>query len=236
MQFNKAIAVLFLLCSPLLSAQVNQEVYVEPEVQKSTTKVLYPRASYDLNKLKSQLEKGSSTIKGEMFARKRNGDPSNPFGNNKLIGGKAKAANVQVFLVPFNAYVADYIRLKHNAEKPKRKRFVQMHDEVFKYRLEGITNRDGNFTFPNLKPGKYYIFGQVTTSQTARKRYYSNGNVATNAYGQVIAEGYSSYVDYSSTSDYVDEVVEIKQNGEVVHIKLTNIRGHRSDEIKALSK
>ena len=222
---------LLFLASGNCIAQVNSEIYQEAEVVKNKEKIIYSDVKYDISAVKKQLQKGTGTIKGKMFARSRNGDLG-PFYGIKQIGGKKKASERMVYLIPYNDYVKDYIRLKNSSEKPKKKIFVKLHEDVFNTRLEGRTNSEGNFTFPNLKPGKYYIFGDVRTVSTVKKKYYSNGNIATNAYGQVIAEGYSSYNQYSSMEDYVDNIVEVIKDGDVVFVNISNISKDRHPDLK----
>ncbi len=212
-------------------AQVNKEIYREAEVVKNQETIIHSKLKYDLPELKKQLQKGTATIKGSMYARPRNA-------NSGMKGfiGKAEAVNSMIYLIPYTDYVQDYIRLKNSSEKPKKKIFVKLHDEVYDMRIEGMTNNKGQFTFPNLKPGKYYLFGEVRTSHSVKKKYYSNGNIATNAYGQVIAEGYSSYNDYSSRYDYVDNIVEVTNDGQIVMANVSNINKDIHSELKELQK
>lgn len=234
-KMKKYLLGIFLIVSTSLHAQVNKEVYKEADVVKNGETAIFPKVKFDLVKLDQQLKKGTAVVKGKMYARSRN-NKSNAkmFEGKKMIGGKKFAVNETIYLIPYNEYVKEYIRLKYFEENPKKKIFVKFHEEVFKYRLEGVTNNEGSFTFPNVKPGKYYVFGVMKTVTLAKKKYYSNGNVATDTYGQVIAEGYSSYNDYTSISDFVDNIIEVPADGQTVMANVTNIKKDRSTELKEI--
>ncbi|QCX53755.1 hypothetical protein [Elizabethkingia sp. JS20170427COW] len=196
----------FFISSSLLFAQVNKEIYTTKDVVKNNETIIRSDVKFDIAQLEQQLQKGSATIKGKMYARSRRSTLDAMYGM-KMIGGKTKAINSMIYLVPYTDYIKDYIKLKNSSEKPNKKIFVQMHEEVYNMRLEGMTNSQGDFTFLNLKPGKYYLFGEVRTASAVKRKYYQNGNVATNAYGQVIAEGYSYSNQNVSKLDYVDNII-----------------------------
>lgn len=228
-------SIIFVFSGEVLS-QVNQEVYREADVVKSDKKIITSKVPYDVNQLRSQLQKGKATIKGKMYARKRHSETGKKL-YVSIIGSLEKSAeNTPVYLIPYNDYVKDYVNLKENAEKPKRKTFVELHEDVFNTRLEAVTNNEGSFTFPNVKPGKYYVFGKMNTLTLVKRKYYSNGNVATNAYGQVVAEGYSSYNDFKSHYDYVDNIVEVKEDGGTVFVNVTDIAKDQNEELKLIKK
>lgn len=216
-------------------AQVNKEIYTTEAVEKNKETIIRSDVQFDVSQLEKQLQKGTTTIKGKMYARSRRSTLDAMYGM-KMLGGKTEAINSMIYLVPYNDYIKDYIELKNSSEKPNKKIFVKMHDEVYNMRLEGITNNKGDFTFPNLKPGKYYLFGEVRTASAVKKKYYSNGNVATNAYGQVVAEGYSYYNENVSKLDYVDNIVEVTKDGGNVFINVSNIKSDLNEELKAITK
>ncbi len=227
---------LLIMCSLVLGtiqAQINKEIYKQPEKQKESPELL-STVPYNIKEIKEQMKPGKSTITGVMHAKPRNS--KNGMKVIASVRGPELAYNQPVYLIPYTDYVKDFIRLKHKHEKPKKGIYAQLHPEVFDLRYEAQTNSKGEFTFPNLKPGKYYIFGDVNTLTQTKNNYYENGSVATNAYGQVVAKGYNSYQTYKTYNDYVDNIVEIKEDGTIVNAVISDQKKHYSPELEAILK
>ncbi|MBB6130743.1 hypothetical protein [Mucilaginibacter lappiensis] len=92
-----------------------------------------------------------------------------------------------------------------------------MNQKAWYYHYTAITNSVVEFTFPNLKPGKYYLEGILPSSQTASYNQYtgsSYSNFGTSAYH------YERKYYNLSHYDKLDQFVEIKNDGEVLEIKL----------------
>lgn len=72
-----------------------------------------------------------------------------------------------------------------------------MDRNAMRYRIEAITNSDGEFTFPNMKPGKYYLYGSMD--------YSLNYN-----YNKYTGSGYDNYgrIDYYTPSSYTKDFNE----------------------------
>lgn len=230
---KKRILIACFLVQGAIYAQINKDVYVQPEKAKEKPELI-SSVPYNVKEIKEQMKSGKSTIKGVMHAK-----PRNSTSGKKVIGsitGPTLAKNKPVYLIPYSDYVKDYIRLKHKSEKPKKGIYAQLHQEVFDLRYEALTNSKGEFTFPNLKPGIYYIFGEVNTATLTKNNYYKNGTVATNAYGQVVATGYDSYKTYKSFIDYVDNIVEIKEDGTVVDAVISDQKKNYSPQLEAVLK
>lgn len=192
--------------------------YVEPEkadkiaAQKKATEIVtMPTLKFDSIQARNMLQEGTGTIVGEAFTRQKNG-----YGMKIL--DKVKANKIKVTLFPVTPYFEEYYKLWKDKDKnnPKKNKYVYMDRDAMRYRLEAITNSDGEFTFPKMKPGKYYIYGSM-------------GYTNTYSYNKYTGSGYDNYgrIDYYSPSSYtkdfsefLETFVEVKTNGEVVRIKL----------------
>lgn len=199
-------AFLLSLCTTLffLSAQAQ---YVQPE--RNDTTYLMPKGQFDAVSAKSMLTEGKATIKGVAYTK--------PPAMQRRIGANNKilAGHVRVTLFPMNPYFEEYLKLKKDQD-PKKLKFAFMSREAFKYKLECITNNAGEFTFINLKPGKYYVETVVDWSQT---KYY-NKYVGSGSSNYGTTDYYSQQAYNDNHSDYLKKEVEVKNDGEVVEIKL----------------
>ena len=180
------------------------------------------------------MQKDNATIKGVMHARPRS--TRNGAKAAIAITGPIRAENQKIHLIPLTDYVKDYIRLKHNEEKPKKEIFAELHPEVFDLRYEAETNSNGEFTFPNMKPGKYYLFGKVKTATITKNKYVNNGTVAKDNYGQVIATGYDYYKTYNPIYDYADNIIEITNDGSTINVVVSDQKKDFSQELLDLIK
>lgn len=194
------------VCSMVFGSATHAQ-YVQPE--RNDTVYLMPKANFAGAVAKKMITEGNSTIKGIAFTK--------PPAMQRHIGGKNKivAGHVKIALFPLTPYFEEYLRLKKE-QNPKKLKFAFMSSDAYKCRLEVITNSSGEFTFFNLKPGRYYIETVVDWSQT---RYYDKyvGSGSSN-YGTTDYYSKQSYNDHHS--DYLKKEVEIKTEGEVVDIKL----------------
>lgn len=172
-----------------LSAQ-----YVEPEKavkeaekRKAKQVVTYPKQTFDSIQAKNALAIGKGKIQGEAFTRTKNN-----FGMK--VGQKVLANKITVQLFPVTPYFEEYYKLwkDKSLNNPKRNRYVYMDNNAYRYRLEAVSNSSGEFTFPDMKPGKYYLW--------ANMGYYTTHN-----YNRYTGSGYGSYggrVDYYEPAQY----------------------------------
>ena len=209
--------ILSLLSITALSFAVHAQ-YVEPEKadkeeakRKASEVITMPTLKFDSLQAKNALALGKGKIVGEAFTREKNG-----YGMKIL--GKVKANKIKVILFPVTPYFEEYYKLWSDKSKnnPKKNRYVYMDKDAYRYRIEAVTNSDGEFTFPDMKPGKYYLYGSM-------------GYTKTYSYNKYTGSGYDNYgrIDYYSPSSYskgfdefLETFVEVKTDGEVVKVKL----------------
>jgi hypothetical protein len=182
--------------------------YVEPE--RDDTIRMMPKTPFDTTFAKNALAKGHATIKGVAFTK-----PKTRLGYKAPLEKRIYANKIKVILYPYTPYLEEYIQLKKK-QNPKKLKFVYIHPEAWKYRLEAVTNSNGEFTFPDMKPGKYYLEGVLNWNT---RSYYN----------QYRGSGYSGYgtTNYYERkyytvqhSDLLQEIVEVKSDNEVVRVKL----------------
>lgn len=195
----------FLFCIVGANAQ-----YVQPE--RNDTTIIFPQTAFDSSAAHDALRRGNSAIKGVAFTRAHNAFS----GNKSLYGNRINANKVTVTLFPVTPYLLEFLELKKKKQNPKKLRFVYLSDEAYYYRLTAVTNSVGEFTFPHLKPGKYYLEALIGSSSSGT---YDKavGSVEDNYGGATI------YQSRNFTNNYYDLVktfVEIKNDGDVVNIKL----------------
>ncbi|WP_277017201.1 carboxypeptidase-like regulatory domain-containing protein [Flavobacterium lindanitolerans] len=195
------------LCSVVFMLCLNQNIqaqYVEKEEEEKIT-TLYPEVVFDSIQAKKALALGKGKITGVAFTRPIFSQP------------RIYAGNIKIVLFPVTPYFEAWYKLRKSKENLKKRRYVYMSDVAYKYRLEAITNSAGKFTFPDMKPGKYFLQGFMSWSSTG-------------SYDQLTGTSYGSYGTQANhyekkyyTVDHnerLEEFVEIKEDGEVVKVKL----------------
>ncbi|MBO9674849.1 MAG: hypothetical protein J7577_15485 [Sphingobacteriaceae bacterium] len=192
--------------------------YVEPEKadkeaakRKASEVITMPTLKFDSLQTKSMLSLGKGKIVGEAFTRQRNG-----YGMKVL--GKVKANKIKVILFPVTPYFEEYYKLWSDKSKnnPKKNRYVYMDKDAYRYRLEAVTNSDGEFTFPDMKPGKYYLYGSM--DYTLNYQYNKYAGSGYDNYGKIDYYTPSSY--NKDFNEFLETFVEVKNDGEVVNVKL----------------
>ncbi|WP_443947498.1 carboxypeptidase-like regulatory domain-containing protein [Pedobacter sp. AW1-32] len=185
--------------------------YVEPEEKEKVTN-LFPEVPFDSLGAKKMLARGTGTISGVAFTK-----PKTKLGYKAPLASRIYANKIKIVLLPVTPYFEAWYKLRDDKENKRKKIFVYMTPQAFKYRLEAITNSNGKFTFPEMKPGKYFLQGFLGwTSSGTYNEYtgsgYNNYGGRTDYYQQ---KGYSV-----SHEDRLETFVEVKSDGEVVNIKL----------------
>lgn len=210
----KKIIILFIALGFVTKAQ-----YVEPErsvkeeqKRKASEVVTYPKLKFDSLEAKKALALGKGRITGVAFTRLKNG-------YGMKVGSKILANKITIQLFPVTPYFEEYYSLWKDKSKnnPKKNKFVYMDKTAYRYRLEAVSNSSGEFTFPDMKPGKYYLWSTLG--------YTRNFN-----YNRYTGSGYGNYggrVDYYEPAsyskgyeDFIELFVEVKSDGEIVEVKL----------------
>jgi len=206
----------------IISSYSIRAQYVEPEKsekeaikRKAAEIITYPSIKFDSVQTRNALTEGKGKITGVAFTH-----PRSTYGANnppkKILAGKVK---IQLF--PVTPYFEEYYKLWKDKSKnnPKDNKYVYMTDKATSLRLEAITNSSGEFTFPNMKPGKYYLWANIDYSLNYNSKEYT-GSGYNNYGGRTDYYKQNSYV--KNYTDFLETFVEVKTDGETVTVKLKN--------------
>lgn len=199
-----------------VSAQTDNRKEVMPE-----------KVQFNSAEAKEMLALGKSTINGTAVAREYTDNNIRKNYLNAIIGMDVTGTKhlapegTVVMLFPYTEYFKEYLKLRDRYAQ-SRKYVAVLSKDAFSHRLEAKVGRGGKFSFPQMKPGKYYIetnFTYVGTGldyvQVGRTDYY-------NGYGnhmrsEPIYQGYNyNYLD----SKVESKIVTVKEDGTTVDIKL----------------
>jgi hypothetical protein len=176
-----------------------------PLEQAKKGKVLRPKSFFDPNAAIEALKPGKATITGIACSRRSSGQET----------VLALAKNQAILLFPATPYLEEAIELIHTA-KPGDS--LEVSKLAFATRIVGQTNAEGRFQLTNLKPGRYYIFGELA---------FKGSFTGTRQIGTVQgSDGSSAAVNatYGYTNEYNDMLekkVEIKRPGETVDVTVS---------------
>ncbi|APQ16825.1 toxin-antitoxin system YwqK family antitoxin [Maribacter hydrothermalis] len=187
----------FVLYSIFSSAQFNNNNYN-----------YFPQAFFDKNDTSSKLEEGKSTIKGVAFTRSGND------AGVKIV--KHYGNNTIVMLFPVTDYLIEWQKLvTKTGTKPNTN--VVMDKEAFQYRIETLTDEYGNFTFTNIKPGKYFLQCDIDFVGVASD-YARTGTIY---YGLIASSPiYEKYFYNYNGRSRETLMVEIETDGQLKQVKL----------------
>lgn len=200
MNFKFLYFVIFMLClGQNLRAQ-----YVEKEEEEKIT-TLYPEAVFDSLQAKKALALGKGKITGVAFTK------------TAPLAPRIYADNMKIMLFPVTPYFEAWYKLRNSKENLRKRRYVYMSDAAFRYRLEAISNSVGKFTFPDMKPGKYFLTGNMSWSSTGS--YNEHTGTSYGSYGTQ-ADHYEKRYYTQNHEERLEKFVEVKTDGEIVEVKL----------------
>lgn len=170
---------------------------------------LFPQSFFDKKLALEMIGEGKSTIEG-VASTKQYTDSKKQFAPEGTL----------VTLYPLTPYFEDFLKLRK--QKESKKTSVYISDEAYKYRLETKTDAYGRFKFEKMKPGKYYV--ECIVPYTATYSYQQQTGVTTtyNGYGAAIASSpyYENFLGSYGASNRETKIVEIKNDGELVEVKV----------------
>ncbi|WP_310377958.1 carboxypeptidase-like regulatory domain-containing protein [Flavobacterium sp.] len=181
-------------CSPLSNA--------DRLANKNEQVILYPDSPFNVEKTKSQIAKGKSTIRGILYQK---------VNKMQLAGGKTFGKNIKVTLFPVNEYFMEWYNLRE--KKETKTTTVYMSNDAFSLRIEVTTDEYGRFTFSEMKPGKYFLQAFMKTTSN----YKRDVEVGTNSYGTVF---YQKQHQRVINNHRVEQFIDIEEDGKTVEINL----------------
>jgi hypothetical protein len=182
--------------------------YVQPE--RDDTVRLYAKTPFDTTEAKTALALGKGTIKGVAAIKPRDVSVLDRWHEKKIYANK-----ITIMLFPVTPYLLEYLELRKK-ENPKKLKFAYIDPNCLRYRLEAVTNSTGEFTFPNMKPGKYYLEAILPWQRSGSYNKYTG--YADDGYGRTNYYTPQYYVNNYNT--LITKFVEVEKEGETVEIKL----------------
>ena len=181
---------------------------------------------FDKEQAKEMLGLGKSTIQGVAVAREYTNanvgkNPLNRLVGSDITGTKHLAPEgTVVMLFPMTPYFQEYLKMRERY-KQSRKFTPVLSPEAFSYRLEAKVGKSGEFTFPQMKPGKYYVetyFKYVGTGidyqEVGRTHYY-------NGFGYMGSSPILQGFNYNYLEGKVEsKIITIKEDGSTEKIRL----------------
>lgn len=183
---------------------------ISHNVFSQKTKIIYPEADFDSLAAKKQLALGKATIQGRAFTR-----PKTKLGYGAPLEKRIFANNAKITLIPVTPYFDAWYELRK--KKGGKKTTVYMSDAAYRFRLETTTDEEGNFTFKEMKPGKYFLQAFIGWT-TAHSRSVYTGSGYNNYGGRT--DYYTPQSYYVDHNNRIEEFVEVKEDGEIVKVKL----------------
>jgi len=206
MKFYLSLIPLILICSPI-SAQYHQQEY-----QKHPEQTIFPKQMFDSIAAKNALSIGTITLKGIAFTK-----PRTTLGYKAPLANRIYANHITVELFPATPYFEEWYHLKKKDENLKKNKIVYMDSVAYRYRITCETNSRGEFTFPKMKPGKYFLVGNIPWSQGGYYDQYQGSGYGN--YGGV-TDYYQRQYYTVSHSDFLMETVDLKEGDTEVNVKL----------------
>jgi hypothetical protein len=162
-----------------------------------------PKTPFDTALARKMLDPGTATITGVAYRR------ANTLKKNKV-------EYIIVTLYPVTPYFVELQQLRKKAKSWSD--LIKMSAVAHKYRIETKTDAKGNFTFSEMKPGKYYLEASMPYSLSGQ---YTEkiGSVSDNAGNTVTVSGPTQTYNVNLSHE-AEKYVEITKEGETVTIKL----------------
>jgi tetratricopeptide (TPR) repeat protein len=169
----------------------------------------YPSAKFSPEAALAVYERGNSTINGMACTRYR----------DSIY--RAKGVRVSLFLV--TPYLGEWHKLRE--KKEGKNRAIFMSNEAISYRVDLVTNEEGRFSFPDLKPGRYFLqmFHEFTSRHAGRA---DRGASTEMINGVLTTTNYYEDYDYNvGHSNRMEKFVEIKTDGDSEKVTLMKADG-----------
>lgn len=181
--------------------------YVQPE--RDDTVRMYAKTPFDSVAAQAALAEGTGVIKGVAYTK-----PKTPLGYSAPLAKRIYANKITVYLFPVTPYLLDYLKVKQK-ENPVKLKFAYIDPVAWKFKLTAVTNSDGEFTFPKMKPGKYYLEAILPWDEGNYYDAYTGSGYAGNARADYYERRYYTTSHY----DKLDKFVELEE-GETLSVKL----------------
>ncbi len=232
-----SVAMLLTACaSEMQRAEANAQRQALDKQLNTPVDVKVDKPAFDEAQAKAALIEGGATIKGVVFHKIRSGGPD--AGRDAALLNFSRGtpmAGVKVYLYPATAHVLELSRLERENRSARRRGKAQLKNfhgdpRVYKYVLVAITDANGLFEFPKMRPGRYLVLAEnmmITSngSETVVTGFHQEGSGVYMVSGGVGAEIPRTVVDQEQRNFRVNteveysEVIEVPNGNAVVKIE-----------------
>jgi len=167
---------------------------------------IYPKEKFDKNAAVAALQKGNSTIQGKACVYNN--------ANRWIYWGP-----YPVWLYPVTPYFEAWYTLRESSPFST----AYMDPEAIKVRLETIANKDGEYAFHNLRPGKYFLQTYMTWDMVSTESVYDGYDVVgMTPQGPVIQDNYHNETYNWKKRSTAEVFVTVARDGDKVYMDVTN--------------
>jgi hypothetical protein len=189
------------------------------------------KTKFNVEEAKEMINKGSASISGQAYTIDEN-MPKAMIQRRKKI--KAPKGSI-VMLIPNTPYLKEWLAFNTQIRKAYPPEYIAgklyrgcggypLPLEVKQQSLVAeVTDKDGSFTFTNLKSGEYHVFVQFVATKYTNTTRTPNGTYAVtiNSDGTGSATQNLDVIHWGSPTDVTNyKLVTIKKEGEIVKVKL----------------
>jgi hypothetical protein len=177
---------------------------------------VFPKTNFDAEAARLALEPGTATLRGVASTK------ANKIGASllkRLTHSYPARRGTTITLFPCTPYFEEWYELRQKFGKGKR--LAVMSPLAYSHRLVAkVTDDEGTFTFPNLKPGRYYLEAVIAFTQQHSQKVQTGVEISS-GYGNInINPVYTRYYYDQADRGYVQEFVDVAPGASVVEVKL----------------
>lgn len=181
--------------------------------------------TFDKEATMKLIKSGSAVISGQAFAKDNE--------NEGLLSGMAvlnvnkkqyAPKGTSIVLIPYTAFFKEWLKL--NEASRKKGRAIPLPAEVAEcMKVASVYDDEGSFEFVNLMPGEYMLYTEFGyTHTTSRTEVVGYTDTYINGIFQGSSANTETYSYGTNASASIQKVVEIKEVGENVSVKLKKTR------------
>ena len=156
---------------------------------------VYPQSKFDAALAKKMLTKGTASISGRACTSRQ--------------GYQWNANGMYITLYPATPYIEEWFELQ---KKKRKKTAVYMINPAYQYSITITADRNGEFRFDDLSPGRYLLIGDFALEVTNTKDVYDGYQRE----GPAMVHYYHKEKYVNNYNDRLHRFVEVKAPGEVL--------------------
>ncbi|RAI97539.1 hypothetical protein LX64_05046 [Chitinophaga skermanii] len=192
---------------------VNEELDYQPIASK-----------FDKAENLRMIEKGNSSITGTAFARDHGNSRVQVVNINKA---QFAPRGTVVSILPNSAYIEEWKAVNKKIRKGRKLPEVPIDPNVAAcIKTTKVYDDKGHFEFTNLMPGEYILMTSFGYTHKYSYEYYAGQSNLVHPSGAVLSSSpiYKSASGASGATAQIEMIVTVKKDGDVVDVKLKDVR------------